>query len=105
MKKLAVVFAVAGLMGTVASVQAADGKAVYDKACFFCHTTGTGGAPKLGDKAGWKDRIAKGNSTLYEHAIKGFQGTAGFMPAKGGNSTLSDAEVKAAVDYLVKASQ
>ena len=105
MKKLAVLFAVAGLTGVVASAQAADGKAVYDKACFFCHTTGSAGAPKLGDKAGWKARIAQGNATMYEHAIKGYQGTAGFMPAKGGNSSLSDDEVKAAVDYLVKAAK
>jgi cytochrome c5 len=82
-----------------------DGKAVYDSACMACHTTGIAGSPKLGDKAAWAPRIAQGNNTLYEHAIKGFQGKAGLMPAKGGNTALSDAQVRAAVDYMVGASK
>ncbi|RYY90710.1 MAG: cytochrome c5 family protein, partial [Comamonadaceae bacterium] len=53
------------------------------------------------DKADWGPRIAQGNDTLYEHAIKGFQGKKGVMPAKGGNTALPDADVKAAVDYMV----
>jgi cytochrome c5 len=54
----------------------------------------------VGDKAAWAPRLAQGNAALYEHAIKGFQGKAGFMPPKGGSSA-SDDEVKAAVDYMV----
>jgi cytochrome c5 len=77
-----------------------DGKAVYDKACTACHTAGIAGAPKTGDKAAWAPRIAQGANVLYDHAIKGFQGKAGVMPAKGGNTALSDDEVKAAVDYM-----
>jgi len=77
-----------------------DGKKVYDGACVVCHGAGVAGAPKLGDKAAWGARIAQGNSTLYEHAIKGFQGKVGVMPAKGG-AAVSDAEVKAAVDFMV----
>ncbi|MGH8585306.1 MAG: c-type cytochrome, partial [Gammaproteobacteria bacterium] len=50
------------------------GKTVYDTACVVCHQTGVGGAPKIGDKAAWADRIAQGEATLAEHAIKGFQG-------------------------------
>ncbi|HEX7043359.1 MAG TPA: cytochrome c5 family protein, partial [Burkholderiales bacterium] len=57
--------------------------------------------PKFGDKAAWKDRVAQGMPTLYEHAIKGYQGKTGFMPPKGGNASLSDNAVKAAVDYMV----
>jgi len=78
-----------------------DGKGTYTSACFACHGTGAAGAPKLGDKAAWKNRIAQGMATLNNHAIKGFKG----MPAKGGNASLSDAAVKAAVDYMVKGSK
>ena len=80
---------------------AADGKSTYDASCNVCHGAGIAGAPKLGDKANWAPRIAQGNDTLYTHALKGFQGKAGMMPAKGGNAGLSDAAVKAAVDYMV----
>jgi len=86
--------------------QAGDkGKTVYDTACVVCHQTGVGGAPKFGDKAAWADRIAKGEATLSEHAIKGFQGKAGMMPPKGGRADLSGEDVKAAVSYMVGASQ
>ena len=84
-----------------APAAAVDGKKVYDTACTACHTAGIAGAPKSGDKAAWAPRIAQGANVLYDHAIKGFQGKAGVMPAKGGNASLSDAEVKAAVDYMV----
>ena len=81
-----------------------DGKAVYDKACATCHDSGIAGAPKIGDTAAWKDRIAKGMPTLLKHSINGFQGDAGMMPAKGGFSNLSDEEVEEAVEYMVKKS-
>jgi cytochrome c5 len=80
------------------------GKALFDTACTACHTAGIAGAPKIGDKAAWAPRIAQGTNTLYEHAIKGFQGKAGVMPPKGG-STAPDADVKAAVDYMVAAAK
>ncbi|MEQ8231462.1 MAG: c-type cytochrome [Gammaproteobacteria bacterium] len=86
---------------------AADGrgKEVYDAACFVCHTPGAAGAPKLGDSAAWSDRIAKGTDTLYHNAINGFMGNAGMMPPKGGRPDFSDDDIKAAVDYMVSASQ
>ncbi len=84
---------------------AANGKSVYESGCSACHATGVAGSPKVGDKAAWKARIAAGNKTLYKNAISGFQGKKGVMPAKGGFSNLSDAEVKAAVDYMVKSSK
>ena len=83
----------------------ADGKSVYSGKCAACHASGVAGAPKLGDKAAWTARIAQGNDTLYTHAIKGYQGKKGFMPAKGGFMDLSDAEVKAAVDHMVSTSK
>ena len=83
------------------AVASADaGKNVYSSACIACHGAGIAGAPKLGDKAAWTPRVAQGNAVLYEHAIKGFQGKAGVMPPKGG-AAVSDADVKAAVDYMV----
>jgi cytochrome c5 len=88
-----------------APVAAVDGKKVYDTACTACHAAGIAGAPKQGDKAAWAPRIAQGTNVLHDHAIKGFQGKAGVMPAKGGNTSLSDAEVKAAVDYMVAGSK
>lgn len=78
------------------------GKKAFDAACIACHGAGIAGAPKFGDKAAWTARLGQGAAVLYDHAIKGFQGKAGFMPPKGG-STLPDAEVKAAVDYMVAA--
>ncbi|WP_409268888.1 c-type cytochrome [Massilia sp. BHUDP2] len=85
------------------AVASADaGKNVFNTACIACHGAGIAGAPKLGDKAAWTARVAQGNPVLYEHAIKGFQGKAGVMPPKGG-AAVSDADVKAAVDYMVAA--
>lgn len=80
--------------------------AAYRKTCGMCHHTGVAGAPKLGDVADWKMRLAKGGiDTLYKHAIRGFSGEKGMMPAKGGNPGLTDDEVKAAVDYMLAASR
>jgi cytochrome c5 len=87
-----------------AAADAGAGKALYSAACVACHGAGIAGAPKFGDKAAWAGRIAQGQATLYEHAIKGFQGKAGVMPPKGGSSA-PDADVKAAVDYMVASSK
>ena len=83
---------------------AVDGAKVYNGLCAGCHAVGAGGAPKAGDKGAWGSRIAKGRETLYSHAINGFQGSNGVMPARGGNPNLSDEEVKAAVDHLLQIS-
>ena len=80
-----------------AASAAPDGKRVFDTTCTACHTAGIAGAPKLGDKAAWAPRIKTGINALYTSALKG----KAAMPAKGGNTALSDADVKAAVDYLV----
>jgi len=76
------------------------GKSVYGKTCAMCHAAGVAGAPKPGDKADWAPRIAQGKDILYKHAMEGFTGSKGVMPARGGSTTLTDDEVKAAVDYM-----
>lgn len=83
---------------------AVDGAKVYNGLCAGCHAVGAAGSPKAGDKGAWGPRIAKGKDTLYNHAINGFQGSNGVMPARGGNPKLTDEEVKAAVDHLVRLS-
>jgi cytochrome c5 len=80
-----------------------SGEEVYNAACMACHTTGAGGAPKLGDVAAWADRIAKGNEVLYASGVNGVPGTG--MIAKGGCMNCSDEEIHAAVDYMVAGSQ
>jgi len=78
-----------------------DGIQVFDQSCAACHASGIAGAPKLGDQVQWKTRLAKGTNILYVNALNGISSSTGVMPAKGGNASLSDAEVKAAVDYIV----
>ena len=87
------------------AVASADtGKTLYNSACVACHGAGIAGAPKLADKAAWAPRIQQGTAVLYEHAIKGFQGKTGMMPPKGGASA-PNADVKAAVDFMVAAAR
>jgi cytochrome c5 len=78
-----------------------DGSVIFGNLCTGCHTSGAGGAPTL-DQAHWAARIAQGKDTLYQHAIGGYKGPdGGVMPAKGGNPALSEAQVKATVDWMV----
>ena len=82
-----------------------DGPGVYEQVCGACHLNGIGGAPKSSDRAAWAPRIVQGKDTLYKHAIEGYNGKQGVMPAKGGRVDLSDDLVKAAVDYMVTKAQ
>ena len=72
-------------------------KEIYDATCVACHGSGVLNAPKFGDKAGWADRIAKGNDTLLKNAINGLNA----MPPRGGNAGLSDEDVKRTLDYML----
>ena len=74
-----------------------DGATIYNTLCSACHATGVAGAPKTGDKAAWAPRIATGSAALLKSATEGKNA----MPARGGAADLTDAELKAAVDYLV----
>lgn len=78
-----------------------DGSVIYGNLCSACHNAGAGGAPKL-EQAAWAPRIAKGEETLIKHAIDGFQGDAGLMPARGGNPALTDTQVAATVKWMLE---
>lgn len=78
-----------------------SGEEVYNSVCAACHSAGVMGAPVVGNQQQWTQRIAKGIETLHSHAINGFNA----MPAKGGNPSLSDEEVKKSVDYMVAQSK
>ncbi|HUC63132.1 MAG TPA: c-type cytochrome [Alphaproteobacteria bacterium] len=84
---------VAAALFAASGARAADGKAVYDQSCAMCHAAMN---PKTGDKAAWAPLIKEGTDTLVANVIKG----KGAMPAKGGNPALSDADIKAAVEYM-----
>ena len=80
--------------------EAKSGEQVYNSACTACHSTGVAGAPKTGDKAAWEARLAQGMDAMLGSALKG----KGAMPPKGGNASLSDAEVKGAIEHILKKS-
>jgi cytochrome c5 len=84
-----------------AAADLVHGEKIYRQACAHCHDRGIAGAPKTGDVAAWNARLAQGMEPLYTVAIRG----KGAMPAKGGNRSLSDADVNAAVDYMVAQSR
>jgi len=78
-----------------------DGKTVYEKVCTACHAVSVAGSPKFGDKAAWAPRIKTGMGALFQSVLKG----KGAMPPKAGNAALSDAEIRAAIDYMVSQSK
>jgi cytochrome c5 len=80
---------------------AAEGKAVYDQTCVACHMQSVAGSPKLGDKTAWAPRIDTGMDLLVQSVLKG----KGAMPPKGGNASLSEAQVRAAVEFMVSQSK
>lgn len=87
--------------GAVAFDGTLDGSVIFGGVCTGCHGTGALGAPTL-DHAHWDARIAEGVDTLHKHAIEGFKGASGQMPPKGGMAALSDEQVKATVDWMLK---
>jgi len=94
-----------GSIDAKASYNATAGKAIYDGSCVACHAAGIMGAPKVGLKTAWTSRIPQGMEAMVQKSIKGYQGTKGMMPAKGGNMKLTDAEVGNAVAYMVEQSR
>lgn len=82
-----------------------DGELIYQTNCLACHATGVAGAPVVGTAADWVTRLGQGFETLLAHALQGFTGETGVMPARGGNANLTDAEVAAAIRYMTEQSQ
>jgi cytochrome c5 len=95
----------AGTAATTALAVPKDGKSLFESVCSVCHGAGIAGAPKAGDKAAWGPRIAEGKATLYQHALQGYNGKSGVMPAKGGRTDLPDDLVKQGVDYMISLAQ
>jgi cytochrome c5 len=87
----------AGAWAAGSQTNLANGEKIYKQVCHVCHGPGIAGAPKFGDSQAWKPRIAEGMQTLDNHAIHGFNA----MPAKGGDPSLSDQDVRDAVAYMV----
>lgn len=87
--------------GEVAYGGTTDGKTIFGNLCTTCHTNAATGAPVITDKGAWAPRVAQGLDTLIKHATEGFTGSKGMMPAKGGNPALTDAQVKATVEWMV----
>jgi cytochrome c5 len=77
------------------------GEKLYKQACAACHIAGVAGAPKFGDKTAWAPRIATGMDAMVAAVIKG----KGIMPAKGGAANASDADLRAATQYMVDAAK
>jgi cytochrome c551/c552 len=106
--------AVAARIQPVARVEFADAKAAagvlksgeetYKAVCAACHAQGIAGAPKVGDNAAWTAHIKEGLAALAKNAINGLQSPKGVMPPRGGNPSLSDWEVTAAVVYMANQS-
>jgi cytochrome c5 len=101
MNLLTKTLAVAVAMGAASVALAADGKAVYDKACVTCHATGVANAPKFGDKAAWGARAGAGKAALVASVKTG----KGAMPPKAGQAALTDDEIAAAVDFMLAGSK
>jgi len=91
--------------GSAAPAIPKSGTELFEQTCSVCHGQGIAGAPKAGDKAAWAPRIAEGKPTLYDHALKGYQGKTGVMPPKGGRTDLPDDLVKQAVDHMIQMAQ
>jgi cytochrome c5 len=84
-----------------AKADAADGRKLYDASCMACHAAGVAGAPKFGDKAAWAARVPAGVDALTASVIKG----KGAMPPKGGAAAATDAQIRAAVEYMLAQSK
>ncbi|MBB5390124.1 MULTISPECIES: cytochrome c5 family protein [unclassified Herbaspirillum] len=80
--------------------QLQSGEEVFKSTCAACHAAGVAGAPKVGDEAAWKARLAEGYDKLVSHAINGLRA----MPPKGGNPDLDDIEIQRTVVYMANQS-
>ena len=84
-----------------------QGRTIWMQVCRNCHLTGVAGAPAIGDSAAWAERQRKGIDALYASALQGIADDNGNwrMPPRGGNDTLSDEQIRRAIDYMLAAAQ
>ncbi|KFZ37724.1 sulfite reductase [Shewanella mangrovi] len=97
MMKMRVIAVIAAGLFSVAT-QAADGEAIYNKSCMFCHASGVGGAPRAHDEAAWKSLMDKGMPSLLQAVKEG----KGNMPPKAMCSSCSDDDYKASIEFMAK---
>ncbi len=100
MAAIAAAKAAAAAAQPVAFDGALDGELIYNQVCAACHDAGVAGSPRL-EQAAWDSRIAQGMDVMVTHAIEGYQGEAGVMPAKGGRTDLTDEQVEVTVQWMV----
>ena len=84
--------------GTQVAAAAKSPEQVYNTACMACHATGAANAPKLGDKGAWEPRVGQGLAALVSSVVNG----KGAMPPKAGNPTITEADIEAAVKYMLE---
>lgn len=101
MKLFAVALAGLGFLSMSPLAMAADGKATYEAVCVACHATGVANAPKFGDKAAWAPRAAGGKDGLMASVKNG----KGAMPPNASAAKLSDADISAAIDFMLAAAK
>ena len=94
---LALLLLTAGASIVNASERLEQGRTAYQQACATCHEQGVNNAPWTGRAEDWADRSKLWEAVLFEHADKGYLS----MPAKGGNSALSEYEVETAAEYML----
>ena len=82
------------------NLKLAAGKTLYESNCASCHDSGSSGAPKLGNKEAWSGRMAEGKDVMIKKAITGIDGKIGMMPPRGGNTSLTDEDVKTVILYM-----
>ena len=92
--------AAASAVPTVAFEGSLDADMIYNNVCTACHTSGVAGSPRL-VRSEWTERLAQGNDVLIQHAIEGYQGSAGLMPARGGKMDLTDEQVQVTVQWML----
>lgn len=93
--------AVTGALAEPLDANASVGRRVYVEVCAACHANGVAGAPRFGNRAEWEMRLLLGRKELMRSVLKG----KGAMPPKGGQSAASDADLRAAVEYMAAAAR
>ena len=95
---LVLMLALPFVFSSTVAADTAQGQGIYMNFCAPCHASGVAGAPKTGDKAAWGARAKLGLDAMVASVIKG----KGAMPPKGGQMSLTDGDIKSAVQYMLE---